>query len=180
VRFVNQQPVYLTQSSEKRHVEREKRTKQLSIAIETTSSTAVQLVRSSTGRTNECGTVLLATSVEFGQHWVGRGFRLTKGIPRGNNAVSPGGDWGSESRIDVGRELHWNDRRVGILKEPTNTGAGGARSVALMRRKRKIEKGSIFTAYIVGGWAERRDVGDAKGGCFYRHNKYGEKRSSAT
>lgn len=132
----------------------------------------MQPVRSSAARTNECGTVLLTTSVEFGQHWVGRGFRLTQEIPRGNNAVSSGDDWGSGSGMNVGRELHWNGRRVGILKEPTKIGGGGARSVALMSRKRKIEKGSIFKAYAVGGWAERRDVGDAKGGCFYRHNKY--------
>ncbi len=26
----------------------------------------------------------------------------------------------------------------------------------------------------------RQDVGEAKEGCFYRHNKYGKKRSSAT
>ena len=92
---------------------------------------------------------MLATSVEFGQHWVCRGFIVTKDIPRGNNAVPSGGNW--MLGIDVARELHWNDRRVGILKEPTKTGGGGARSVALMRRKRKIEKGSIFTAYTVGG-----------------------------
>jgi hypothetical protein len=151
VGLINQQPVYLTQSSEKRHRTRERHTKQLSIATETKSSTAAQLLRSSVARTNECGTVLLATSVEFGQHWVGEGFRVTEGIPRENNALSSGGDWGSGSGIDAGRELHSNDRRVGILKEPTKTGGGGARSVALMRRKRKIGKGSILTAYSVGG-----------------------------
>jgi hypothetical protein len=108
----------------------------------------VQLVRSSVARTNECGTVLIATSVEFGQHWVGKGFRVTEGIPRENNTVSSGR---SGSGIDVSRELHSNDRRMAILKEPTKTGGGGARSVALRRRKRKIGKGSILTAYTVGG-----------------------------
>jgi hypothetical protein len=147
---LNQQPVYLTQSSEKRHRARGKHTKQLSITNETTSSTAVQLVRSSVVRTNECGTVLLATSVGFGQHWFGRGFRVTEGSPRENNAASSGGDWVLGSGIDVGRKLHSNDRRVGILKEPTKTGGWGARSVALKRRKRKIGKGSILTAYTVG------------------------------
>ena len=78
---------------------------------------------------------------------------MTKGIPRENNAVSSGDDRGSGSGIDVCRESHSNDRRVEILKEPTQTGGGGARSVALKRRKRKIGKGSIFTftAYTVGG-----------------------------
>jgi hypothetical protein len=180
VGLINQQPAYLTQSSEKRHRAREKHTKQSRIANETTSSTVVKLMRSSVARANECGTVLLTTSVEFGKHWVGKGFRVNDGIRRENNAVSPGTDWGSGSGIDVGRELHSNDRRMAILKEPTKRVGGGARSVALRRRKRKIGKGSILTAYTVGGWAERRDVGDAKGECFYRHNKYGKKRSSAT
>ena len=123
----------------------------MSIANETTSSTAVQLARSFVARTNEYETILFATSVEFGKHWVGKGSRVTEGIPRENNAVFSGGDWGSGSGIDVGRELHSNDRRVGILKEPTKTGSGGATSVALMRRKRKIGKGSILAAYGVGG-----------------------------
>jgi hypothetical protein len=148
LRLINQPPAYLTQSSEKRHKPREKHTKQSRIANETTSSMVVQLVRSSVARTNECGTVLIATSVEFGQHWVGKGFRVTEGIPRENNTVSSGR---SGSGIDVSRELHSNDRRMAILKEPTKTGGGGARSVALRRRKRKIGKGSILTAYTVGG-----------------------------
>jgi len=89
--------------------------------------------------------------VEFGQHWVGEEFSVTEGIPRENNAVSSEGNWGSGSGVDVCRETHSNDRRVEILKDPTKTGGGGARSVALKRRKRKIGKGSIFTAYTVGG-----------------------------
>jgi hypothetical protein len=107
----------------------------------------VLLVQSAVARTNERGTVLLTTSVEFGKHWVGKGFRVTEGIPTESNAVSSGGDWGSRSGMDVSREDHSNDRRVEILKEPTNAGGGGARSVALMRRKRKIGKGNILTAY---------------------------------
>jgi hypothetical protein len=89
--------------------------------------------------------------MESVQHWVGKRFRVTEGIPRENNAVSSGGDWGSGSGIEVYRELHSNDRRVEMLREPTKTGGGGARSVALMRRKRKIGKGSILTTYTVGG-----------------------------
>lgn len=53
--------------------------------------------------------------------------------------------------MNVVREPHWNDRRVGILKEPTKTGGGGTKSVALTMRKRKIENGSILAAYTVGG-----------------------------
>jgi|SRR6267154_592906 len=90
--------------------------------------------------------------MEFGQHWVGKGFRVTEGIPRENNAVSSAGDWGSGSgsEIDVYREVHSNDRRVEILKEPTKTGGGGARSVALMRRKRKTGNGSILSGWVRG------------------------------
>ena len=82
---------------------------------------------------------------------VGKGFGVTEGIPKENNATSSGGDWVSGSGIDVSRELHSNDRRVGTLSEPSKTGGGGARSVAVMRRNRKIGKGSILTAYTVGG-----------------------------
>lgn len=106
----------------------------------------MELVRPSVARTNECETVLLAASMVFGQDWVGKGFRVTEGTNE-NNALFSGGDWGSGSRsgIDVYREVHSNDRRVKILNEPTKTGGGGARSVALTRRKRKIGKGSILT-----------------------------------
>lgn len=75
---------------------------------------------------------------------------MTEGIPSENNATSSGGNWGSGSGINVDKELHSNDRRVGILKEPTKTWGGGARSVALIRRKRKIGKGNIFTVYSGG------------------------------
>ena len=108
----------------------------------------MELVRPSVARTNEGETVLLAASMVFGQDWVGKGFRVTEGTKE-NNAVFSGGDWGagsgSGSGIDVYREVHSNDRRVKILNEPTKTGGGGARSVALTRRKRKIGKGSILT-----------------------------------
>jgi hypothetical protein len=72
---------------------------------------------------------------------------MTGGTRRGIKAAACG-CWGSG--IDADRVLHSNDRRVGILKEPTDTGRG-ASSVALKRRKRNMGKGSIFTAYTVRG-----------------------------
>jgi hypothetical protein len=96
------------------------------------------------------GMVLLATCMKFGPHWVGKVSRVTGGVRRENDTASKG-DWRSGEGIDVGRVIHSDNGRVVILKEPTNIGGGGASSVALKRRKRKMGKGSIFTAYTVGG-----------------------------
>jgi hypothetical protein len=119
----------------------------LSIANETTSSTAVLVVRSSVACANERGMVLLATFMESGPHWVGKVSTVTGAIRRETDTpASSRNDWGS----DVNRILHVNDGRVAILKEPTNIGSGGASRVALKRRKRKMGRGNILTAYTVG------------------------------